>query len=64
MSAVKAQTDANTRPPLHAVEPLAERRGTLPDRVAYALAASVIGLGLVAGAPPGARPSPGMTRWR
>jgi MFS family permease len=52
MSAVKAQTDLNTRPPLHVVPPLAERRRTLPNRVAYALAASVIGLGLFASITP------------
>jgi MFS family permease len=52
MSAVKAQTDVNTSPPLHAVPPPAETRGTLPNRVAYALAASVIGLGLFASITP------------
>ena len=52
MSAVKAQTDLSTRPPLHVVPPPADRRRTLPDRVGYALAASVIGLGLFASVTP------------
>src|SRR6516225_6248854 len=52
MSAVKAQTDLNTLPPLHAVPPPAGRRRTLPNRAAYALAASVIGLGLFASVTP------------
>ncbi len=52
MSAVNAQTDVSSRPPLHAVAFLAERRRTLPNRVAYALAASVIGLGLFASITP------------
>ena len=52
MSAVKAQTDLSTRPPLHAVPPPAGRRRTLPNRAAYALAASVIGLGLFASVTP------------
>ena len=52
MSAVKAQTDLSTRPPLHVVPPPAQRRRTLPDRVGYALAASVIGLGLFASVTP------------
>ena len=52
MSALKAQTDLSTRPPLHVVPPPAQRRRTLPDRVGYALAASVIGLGLFASVTP------------
>ncbi|MGO9956327.1 MAG: MFS transporter [Solirubrobacteraceae bacterium] len=52
MSAVKAQADVISRPSLHAVPPLAQRRRTLPNRVAYALAASVIGLGLFASITP------------
>ena len=52
MSAVNAQTDVTPRPPLHAVPPPAQRRRTLPNRVAYALAASVIGLGLFASITP------------
>ena len=52
MSAVKARTDVTTRPPLHVVPPPADRRRTLPNRVAYALAASVIGLGLFASITP------------
>jgi MFS family permease len=52
MSAVNAQTDLTTRPRLHLVPRAAERRRTLPSRVAYALAASVIGLGLFASITP------------
>ena len=52
MSAVSAPTDVTSRPPLHAVPPPADRRRTLPNRVAYALAASVIGLGLFASITP------------
>jgi MFS family permease len=52
MSALKAETDVNTGPALHAVPPPARRRRTVPDRVAYALAASVIGLGLFASVTP------------
>jgi MFS family permease len=52
MSAVKAQADVNARPPLQVVPPLAKKRRTLPSRVAYALAASVIALGLFASITP------------
>ena len=52
MSAVNAQTDFTSRPALRAVPPPAKRRRTLPNRVAYALAASVIGLGLFASITP------------
>jgi MFS family permease len=52
MFAVKAQTESSSRPTLRVVPPPAERRGTLPNRVAYALAASVIGLGLFASITP------------
>ena len=52
MSAVKDQTDVNTRPPLHVVPLIAARRRRLPNRIAYALAASVIGLGLFASITP------------
>ena len=52
MSAVNAQTDVTSRPALHVVAPPAQRRRTLPNRVAYALAASVIGLGLFASITP------------
>src|SRR6201990_1545764 len=52
MSALKAPTDLSSRPPLYAVPPPIERRRTLPDRIAYALAASVIGVGLFASVTP------------
>jgi MFS family permease len=52
MSALKAQTDLDARALLGVVPPPAERRRTLPNGVAYALAASVIGLGLFASATP------------
>jgi len=52
MSALKAQTDVTTRPALHAVASAAARRRILPNRLAYPLAASVIGLGLFASATP------------
>ena len=52
MSALKSQPDVDSVPTLHAVPPAAQRRRTLPNRVAYALAASVIGLGLFASITP------------
>ena len=52
MPAIKAQTDVVIRPPLHVVRAPAERRRVLPNRVAYALAAGVIGLGLFASITP------------
>ncbi len=52
MSALKAQTDVSSRWQLHLVPPPAERRRTLPNRIAYALAGSVIGLGLFASITP------------
>jgi MFS family permease len=52
MSAVKAQTEVSSPPVLRAVPAFADRRRTLPDRVAYALAAGVIGLGLFASITP------------
>ena len=52
MSALKAQTDVNPRPSLQAVPPPSQRRRTLPNRVAYAVVASVIGLGLFASITP------------
>jgi len=52
VSAVRVHTDVNTHPSLHVVPPPAQRRRTLPDGAAYALAASVIGLGLFASITP------------
>jgi MFS family permease len=52
MSAVKAQTNVETRPTSHVVPRPAGKRGALLNRVAYALAASVIGLGLFASVTP------------
>jgi MFS family permease len=52
MSALKAQTDLNTRRRLYAVPRPSERQRSLPNRVAYVLAASVIGLGLFASITP------------
>jgi MFS family permease len=52
MSALNTETDVATRPGLRLVPPPTEPRRTLPNRVAYALAASVIGLGLFASVTP------------
>jgi MFS family permease len=52
MLAGNAHTDTSSPPPLRVVPPPAERRGTLPNRVAYTLAGSVIGLGLFASIAP------------
>jgi MFS family permease len=52
MSALKAQTDVISRPALHVVSQLARRRRVLPDRVAYAFVAGVVGLGLFASITP------------
>src|SRR5882762_3389537 len=52
MEALKTQTDGEARAALYAVAETAKRRRTLPDRFAYALAASVIGLGLFASLTP------------
>jgi len=52
MSALKAQPDVTARRPLQLVPSRAERRRALSDRVAYALAAGVIGLGLFASITP------------
>jgi predicted MFS family arabinose efflux permease len=51
MEALQTQTDGGARPTLHAV-PEPKRRRSLPNRFAYALAASVIGLGLFASLTP------------
>jgi hypothetical protein len=52
MQVPKAQTDVDSPPPLHLVEPPAKHRRTLPSGVAYRLTASVIGLGLFASLTP------------
>jgi MFS family permease len=52
MEVLKTQTDGRTGSTLGAVAEQAERRRTLPNRLAYALAASVIGLGLFASLTP------------
>ena len=44
MPALNVRPDATSLPPLRLVPSVAERRGAMPNRVAYALAASVIGL--------------------
>src|SRR6266849_7235456 len=52
MEALKTQTDGGARATLHAVSEPARGRRTLSDRFAYALAASVIGVGLFASLTP------------
>jgi hypothetical protein len=52
MQALNAQTEVQSRPPLRVVPVPAERPRRVPSRVAYALAASVIGLGLFASITP------------
>jgi MFS family permease len=52
MKALKPQRNIGGRPSLHAVLQPAQRRRRLPNPVAYALAASVIGLGLFASITP------------
>ena len=52
MSALKHRDAARAEPRLYAVPAAAERRHRLPNRVAYTLAASVIGLGLFASITP------------
>jgi hypothetical protein len=52
MQSLKARTEVGSRPRLYAVPAPAERRRRLPNRVAYTLAASVIGLGLFASITP------------
>jgi predicted MFS family arabinose efflux permease len=52
MSALNARTEVDARPPLHAVPRAEKRRRTLPNRIAYALVASVVGLGLFASITP------------
>jgi MFS family permease len=52
MEALKTQTDGGARATLHAVSEPARRRRTLSNRFAYALAASVIGVGLFASLTP------------
>src|SRR2546426_5145191 len=49
---VRKTTAATDRPHLHLVPSLAKSRRTLPNSVAYALAAAVIGLGLFASVTP------------
>src|SRR3989449_5577791 len=52
MEALKAHADRGALATLHAVAEPAKRRRTLPNRFTYALAASVIGLGLFASLTP------------
>ena len=52
MSALKAQTDVISRPALRVLPSPPRRRRVLRDRVAYAFAAGVIGLGLFASITP------------
>src|SRR5437868_12039243 len=52
MEPSKSSSSLGARPTLHAVAAPAKKRRTLPNRVAYALAASVIGLGLFASITP------------
>ncbi len=52
MQALKARTEVQSLPPLRAVPAPTEQPRRLPNRVAYALAAGVIGLGLFASITP------------
>jgi predicted MFS family arabinose efflux permease len=52
MEAIETLTDGGARPRLHTAAEPAKRPRTLPNSVAYALAASVIGLGLFASLTP------------
>jgi MFS family permease len=52
MKALEAQIEVPSRPSLRVVAAPVQRRPVLPDRVAYALAASVIALGLFASLTP------------
>jgi MFS family permease len=52
VQALKARTERQTQPPLYAVPDRIERRRVMPNRIAYALVAGVIGLGLFASITP------------